>query len=537
MSTNVLDDESIVARLSVVSNHKEENIMFFKRIVAFVCAVVLVLSVTGCGVKQTDNRSAATGDYSKHMKFTINVHNAEKKPNAAYQELCEKFNVEFEFIPTMMSDWNEKVRIWMATGDMPDILYANIQNYNFSEYVSWAESGMLKEFPDMSKYPNLYKYKSALKSDPYFQIDGKTYAWVAPRIADKTENLSAYGFMYRKDWAEKLGMYKDEYTWEEFLALGKAFVEKNPGGNGAGQTIGIAGDATPFPHFAGLMQMSTYWDQYYLRDGKYVWGMDQPETLEGIKMLKRMYDEGILWKDQLMAKGKDGVNRFQAGQVGIVFDTWSPKNVSAVRTAMKESFPELDVDNDVVPMKVLAPNGKPWGQRTTDYWTISCLNPSLSDEEVDRILAIYDYLISDEVLIDQMYGLEGKDFTRDENGKAVLPDDFSEKRNHLYYVTSTYSDSYFTSDQYSQADKDASMEFVNMLKRPDAQVREYDYDLYFFTGEKKNKYGLFYEEGKTKILQLIMSGGDIEKEWEKWKASVRDDVNLVLDELNKNLIK
>lgn len=505
-----------------------------KKMAYLLSAVLLVATLGGCGGQKEGG--SVNSDYSKHYTFSINVQNVDKPLKKSLDYISEKFNVDFELIPVTASDWNEKVRIWMATGDAPDILWANIQNYNFSEYVTWVDQGLLKELPDLKQYPNLYERRSALKSAPYFQRDGKEYAWLAPRISVTENNVSAYQFMYRRDWAEELGIANDDdtYTWNEFLEIAKRFSQ-TPLPNGSGNRIGLVGNVGVFPHFAGLMQIAPYWEQYYLKDGKYVWGLDQPETLEGIKTAKQLHDDGVLWSDQIVSKSSEGLNKFMAGQAGITFAAWTPVQIQTVMLQLEDLYPNMDVYDAVRPMYVKAPNGKLWGQTAVDYWGISVFNKNLSDDELDRILQIYDWMISPEGLELDKYGVEGEDFTLAEDGKHILAE--PEATNPIAAVACINEVFNYENDAVDDRAKKMSREIVDKLSGDDAELREYDYALYFFSAPNKDQYGLFYEEGKEKIKELIVTSDNIEADWEKWKDSVRDKVNLVLEELNTQLLK
>lgn len=505
-----------------------------KKLAYLLSGVFLLTVLAGCG--GTEKGESANSDFSKHYTISIDVQNADKPLRKSLDYISEKFNVDFELIPITNSDWNEKVRIWMATGDAPDILWANIQNYNFSEYTTWADQGLLKELPDLKKYPNLYEKRSKLKSAEYFQRDGKDYAWLAPRLSISEKYVTPYQFMYRRDWAEELGLAHDDdtYTWDEFLKMGKRFSEE-PLPNGSGKRIGLVGNIGVFPHFAGLMQISPYWEQYYLKDGKYVWGLDQPETTEGIKTAKKLYDDGVLWTDQITSKSTEGLNKFMSGQAGITFAQWSPSQIQTVMLQLEDLYPEMDVYKEVRPMYVKAPNGKLWGQTAVDYWSISVFNKSLSDDKLDRILRIYDWMISPDGLEIAKYGIEGEDFTIGEDGKYVRVN--SDATNPLVSVVSVNEAFNYENVFVDERARNMSREIMEKLSGDDAELREYDYALYFFSAPNKDQYGLFYEEGKEKIKELIVTSNDIEADWEKWKDSVRDKVNLVLDELNTQLLK
>lgn len=444
-------------------NKKGENEMK-KRISALMIALACTVTCfSGCGDKQT----AGSSDYSEHYTYTINMSGADKQPKESYKQICEKFNIDFEFIPITSGDWQEKTRIWMATGDMPDILWANIQNFNFSEY---------------------------------------------------------------RNWAQQLGLATDDnvYTWDQFLEIGKGMTQK------LGK-IGLVGSAGTYPHFSGMMQISPYWEQYTKVDGEYKWGMDLPETLDAIKMSKRIYDEGILWQDMVIATGSEGNDKFKAGEAGICFENCTPGTIKKYMDDLEKSGVDNPYDKVAV-MNVKAPNGYFWGQECMDYWTINCYNPDMSDEKLDRLLQMYDYMLSgtDEVKQLYRYGVEGKDYTLDDNGVPQLT---NEDASNLVLSSLIYNDKAFNTENLRVPEKARQMGqgVLDILNSDQCKPRQYDYPLYFFSAPNKDKYGLFYEDGRTKIKQIIMSSSNVDGDWEAWKATVRDKVQLVLDELNEGL--
>lgn len=501
-----------------------------KTIVKITSALLLIFVLAGCS---DGAKGGKDNEYGKKMTFTVSVLDAEKTFTAAHKKMCEKFNVEFDTIPLTSSDWNEKTRIWMATGDMPDIMWANIQNYNFSEYREWADQGLLHELPDFSKYPNIQKYQSKLESAPYFKLNGKTYAYLSPRI-DITENhISSYQFMYRRDWVEKMGMLNDndEYTWDEFMKIAKAMAQE--GVPGLGKKIGLVGASGAFPHFAGFMQISPYWEQYFKKDGKYVWGLGEPETTKALLTARDMYESGVLWSDQAISTGNDVTNKFMTGEAGIVFGAWEPATIERKFNQLAEIDKTVnDVYKTVRPMYVKAPNGKLWGQTSVDYWTITVLNKNLSDDEVDRILKIYDWMLSDEGRDMFRYGIEGEDYVMENGAPKQTSDNLYSPLVSMVYIDNTLA---YESKLIDERARNVAKEILDRLSKDDVSLRVYDYPLYFFSGPKKDKYGLYYEEGRTKINELIMKGGDVEKEWNNWKKSVQSNVDLVLDELNTSL--
>jgi multiple sugar transport system substrate-binding protein len=92
-------------------------------------------------------------------------------------------------------------------------------------------------------------------------IDGKYYA--VPTSAQ------SFALFIRSDWRQKVGMPVPK-TWDDLVALGKAFTDKDPDGNGKKDTAGFIIPATTTRGYA-----SWYWSTYlYQAGGDYFEGKD-----------------------------------------------------------------------------------------------------------------------------------------------------------------------------------------------------------------------------------------------------------------------
>lgn len=507
-----------------------------KRTVIFAATALSLTLLSGCGGK-----NVTTSNPKEHFTYTVNVLNAEKHgQDAAYKYLADKFNVSFEFIPISFSDWAEKTRIWIAGGDMPDIMWASVESGTYKEFLSWVDQGFVRDIPlDKKKHPNLNKIISGLETRKFFEKDGKLYAWPSANDSKVTNNIAMQGYFYRRDWAEKLGLAKpnDEYSWDEFVALAKAFVEKDPGGNGAGKTIGLGSVGWAFPQAMGIMQTSPYWDTYKLQNGKYEWGMGLPETLQGIKEAKRLYDEGIIWRDHVVTTNDDAKNKFMSSELGIYYDNWGIGGVDNVRKAIKKMNPNVDVEKMVVPMFVKSPDGKIQAQKAMEYWTVSVFNKNMSDAKMNRILEIYDWIASEEGFEYSTKGVKGVDWN-EENGKVKMQPKDMNKENYLMKVMVRGTSSFdFVDPRNSVSGVEAIKKMADRYKKDDVFVRTLDYNMLYYSAPNKDKYGVMYDEGKEKIKRIIISSNDPEKDWKAWLDSVNDKVKVVEKEINDGLTK
>lgn len=513
---------------------------------------------TESAIRNSENTTESkwTPNLEKKMKFSINLLRVkEVSESPLYDFFTKKFNVEFDIIPHTKGDWDEKARIWIATADMPDVLYWGLKDTNFNEYRRYVSQDAFKALPELKdKYPNLHNTVNSLKSLKYMKFDGNLYCLPATRDRDFRNNTNNQGFIYRKDWAVKLGMYRDEYTWDDFVALAKAFMDKDPGGNGSGKTIGMTGIAWSFPIAFGLQQHNPHVEQYVLdkESGKYVWGPTLPETLAGIKEEKKLYDSGILWQDILIASGKDGIDKFVAGQTGICYSNWDVNNLE---TQLYNKFPSIkvvvdgmSVEEAVAFMPVLSPDGTIWAMQNADWFTALLFNPQLGDEKLERFLYMFDWLASEEGFHFRTKGIPGEHWDyvdgnavlkweRDENGVPIRPYDI--------YAMELY-DRVGASESYNHEDetipkfiKDMDKTILKRTMQENVRLNAVDYPALLFSGTNFDKYGRFTVELQNKIKELIVVNkmDEVDKLWSDWLKTMEPKVKLVLDELNESLVK
>lgn len=510
--------------------------MHIKRLICTGLAIGMAAAVfSGC------NR-APQADLGDHMKFTINVLDAEKHgQDAAYEYLTEKFNVEFEFYPISFADWGEKVKIWAAADDMPEIMWTNTDPASYPIFMDWVTEGLIREIPSLDPYPNLKFLAEKMPSvKDIFTIDGKLYSW--PSSTYKKDVVGGENsnnqFFYRRDWAEKLGMANpnDEYTFEEFAALGKAFVEKDPGGNGPGKTVGMGSTTWAFPQVFGIIQQNPNWDTHYIRDGKFVWGMADPETLDGIKTVKKLLDDGTIWEDMLMAKGNEAKDKFIAGQSGVYYGGWSISTIDDVRKNIKAGFPDVDVDTAVVPMFVKMLDGRLQTQRDGDFWSNSVFRKDLDDKKMQRLLQIFDWVASDEGFEYATKGVKGIDW-HEEDGEPVLnPQDLS-KVNHIMNTIVRSTGAFLYLDpRLPQAAVETSRKSAARYAQDDVYVRVLNSKITYFSAPEHDRIGVMYGESVSKMKEILFNSTNIEKDWNDYLDSVKDKSQPVLDEYNTILL-
>ncbi len=77
------------------------------------------------------------------------------KEDKIFNDLQSKFNVSIDPVQITWNDWEEKLKVWAASNQLPDI-FPNALAGNLGMYKTWAKQGVIKALPDdLSKYPNI----------------------------------------------------------------------------------------------------------------------------------------------------------------------------------------------------------------------------------------------------------------------------------------------------------------------------------------------------------------------------------------------
>lgn len=254
--------------------------------------------------------------------------------NAYTRYILAVLNVQNEniFEATPGDSYDQKVSLAIASRTIPDIMF--IEDYSI--LAELVEEDMVE---DLTAVYNAYAcdtvraaYASYGDNNPLNTVtfDGKIMA------IPKTQLSDAQSFLWlRKDWLDKLGL-EIPHTTDEVAAVLKAFIEQDPNGTGAADTIGLPVLNTlyggyPNNHFA-IDNFFTAFDAYpdiWIRngEGEVVYGSVQPEMKDALALLRDWYAQGLIDKEFTTRTYDDIVAMIASGRCGAyVGPWWSPFN-------------------------------------------------------------------------------------------------------------------------------------------------------------------------------------------------------------------
>jgi putative aldouronate transport system substrate-binding protein len=278
---------------------------------------------------------------------------------------------------------------------------------------------------DMSKYPNL----STVFDFPDVQalkVDGKFYFIPRGNYKSRATDQAAQRVMYyRKDWAQKLGL-KEPETVEEFTEFVKAMKNGNPDGDGKVITgvvqyqMGNAFlDSLLFP-FVPAASATWIKDE----DGKSKPAFFTKGTVEAMKYLRKLYDEGLLDKDFAIEKTEDGLQKFANGRAAVAMWqlTGSFDYMNLLGAGLEKTYPGKKAYDMLGVLKPLKSenDGKNYIYMGNSFWSETYIKGDVDDKKADRILRFLDYTISDEFVEMVRYGLEGVDFKKEGSNYEII---------------------------------------------------------------------------------------------------------------------
>lgn len=539
-----------------------------KTILAILLVTLMIGSVlTGCGGEQT-----TAGD-DERVTISVAYPKADETwtQDDYYKYITDKVNIDIEFQALSSDSAAEKARIMISSGSMTDIVYTS--SFMLDEYSSYAEQGLVKGLPDgwKDKYPNL---RFALEMTGVLDSleeagEGSVHALLRPmdhytdyidefRAAfkegkDLREMMSEqkylyidrYGFAYRKDWAEKLGIKTQPIMeYDDFIDMVLKFKEADLGGVGADNTVGIALDHTEAPNIFVTAFNSSY--KFFNKDGKdeYVCGLLEDSTTEGVKAYVEAYRSGVLSPGFYTQKTQNLNSLFCSQRSGVIFPRAEVSALRALNSEFEKANPGLKASECIDVCWIKSPDGKVHGREASNYWGVYYLNPDMSDEKLDRIMALADYISSEEGGPQIRLGLEGIDYKvengkyvnirpKDENGNLEsLDKKYPSNEFFRLFLNPLYMNEVTETDSYARERMNTLVE--EKLKN-DISVLSWDDARDAYVADDYVKFNAAYDVNSM-FAEIVVAEGNPEENWLKKRAEFEAEAKSVAEKMNKELL-
>lgn len=521
--------------------------MKVKSLIALLLSGVMILTMTaGCGNKAENESAGSTtsiqtqqSETSKKEIYDVSVAIWEI-PSELHAETAQKikdmFGITIKPVTIGWGDWEEKIKMLISSGDVPDIFPGNGWS-NQAEFTKLIEDEVIRSIPDgtIEKYPNVKNVLGQVDAERW--QDGKFYHF--PRL--DTFNINDSGdagvLIYRKDWAKKLGI-AEPTTIDELYSMMTAFAKNDPDGNGKNDTYGI----TCSTGWAVSAFVTMFGNKSWMEKGdKFVPYYISDKSKEAVSWLKKIYDEKILDPEFQILTNEQRNEKFALGKAGVTIANADLSNIYPLREALKSINPSLNVEEsvDVIALPTASDGSKTWAPKA--YWSVSHFSNKIDDAKMERILELYNWLSGDEAFEYLRFGVQDRDYKKVDGKYETLLKDAKGNKTTFDMLNTVYPIRFLA---LWNADKVASSADVynDWDKAKDKKVK----DTYFANDYKKllwvnNIYcPVKYEKTvtpKDEFVKLIMQSKDFEADWKNYTETVmkQKDFDKYVDYMNKEL--
>ena len=439
--------------------------------------------------------------------------------NTFWQEFTKRTNVRFEFITPAIGTERERYNITISSGDLPDVMSDPV---NYSDGLDAAvDDGY---FMDLTELIPVYMpdYLKVLQDSGYEKdviTDQERY--VALAMIFTHIQAPTCGLVIRQDWLEELNMevpqtyeeleaaleaFKTNYNCEAPLALSKQLYRRL--GAGYGVYVGAAGN------------------QLYQVDGKVKDNyLENPEGAKAFyTTMNRWYENGLMDANFMATVSRfPDVSMLNSEQSGASIAMYS-----AIDTTLK---PVQDAGGQLVGVPTLKENAddelmfNPWG--STPSTVTQNVTISASCENVETLLAAFNYFFTEPGFMLANYGIEGQEYTLDEEGNPVFSEEMSAniaEGLRLHTLPPSWGPSWVEPDRQNAS---VSANALEMQQIWDGGIESaYAMPSVTLTAEEMDEFSSIYNDLNTFAeeheLQFITGALDIETEWDSFIQQYTD---------------
>lgn len=265
----------------------------------------------------TNRSNMPEGDTYENNAYTRYIHNLLNIQN------INKFEAEGIYYDNIVS-------MAISDHDIPDIMIIS----DLTVLKNLVDSDAIEDLTTAYENCASERIKEIYDSYQGKALDAVTFDGKIMAIPDVNISYGPNLLWIRKDWLDKLELEVPE-SLEEMEYVIRQFIEKDPGGNGEGKTIGLLCDQDISGNYDLEYQMDIIYASFGAfpkkwildRDGNVVYGSITKETRKALDYLSKLYKDGILDNQFLMRNNENNHELIIEGKSGALFGPWwAPNN-------------------------------------------------------------------------------------------------------------------------------------------------------------------------------------------------------------------
>jgi len=517
-----------------------------KKIISCILIVTMLISLVAC--LSGCSSSEGDGDYMEISIacFDIGSYVTHSEKDVILKYVEDKFKIKIKPVNITRANFRDSLTLWASSNSLPDIMAGDASDTN--QFAELARDGIIAPIPQkmIDKYPNLKAYM-ADEAAQTRKVDGEFYGIYRSSTSNIAKTTQNNQILYRWDLAQAAGVTKEPATWDEFRDMIKKIQAKNKNMSGltaSSQDALARRFMTYGVSEANTNALAIKWVENV--DGKIV-----PAYLAGEKLgdralpvfelARNMYNEGTVDRDIAAIKKEEAIAKFINGQAAAI----AVNDVPSLWGSMLKKWEKTHGVSIADSIRLLDPlpayDGETYIWATTTGWSENYISSNVSEEKMERILELYDWLLSDEGFKITYYGFEGETYNMTEEGPVYTETALNDNPSISFWVQFTrWSTGFDRPEGFSEPrlDMPSIYEHLDELEKkfPD-MPRQPGYSSELSTNATnaykaiKTDFGLTPEQDFIKI----MTGKDNVKDMWKEILNVyeKDGMSKVIDEVTK----
>ena len=392
-------------------------------------------STTAATAETTETASASTGGgmdswepFAENVTLQVPVYDrgVEGVPDVVnnywtqwiQENFGDQWNITVEFVPITRNDVMTDYALLASSGTLPTML----TEFDFPKLAQWANDGYLTPI-DMNEFasvaPTYYNRMVEQNQLDYTAINGDTYFVMGESTYYETAHT--WQVFVRMDWLEQVGYDHVPTTREEYLdAMQKimdAGICEHPGGGS--MLTGLGSDQNH--SYRTLPQDESEWAMY----GDYnIVSLGWAPNKELIRDKNEEYNLGIMNPEYYVTDSEtEKANFINGGQYA--FGGYISSSMDWL-TSFYEQNPDAKLAIVPAAAGLAGSYGDTAAYRANNpFGVIVGFSSSASEDEIKAAWMYLEWMSQEDVLQTLQWGVEGENYTVDEDGNKVSVSDYS----------------------------------------------------------------------------------------------------------------
>lgn len=372
--------------------------------------------------------------------------------NPWWQQLNKRLGVTIQ--PTLADspDYAAKLNTLGAGGSFPDITYINFNQNGQNNGAAFQKFVAQGAFHDLTSYLS----GDGLKAFPNLQLlpavtwTGSSFMGKLYGVPYPIQPVNGQLGMYRKDWAEKLGVDNPKNA-DEVMRMFVAFSQEDPNGTGSKDTFGV--DTLHPSIWNAMFRVPNNWRRN--SDGSLTKDVETEEFKAALNFAHTMWTKGAFHPDALTLTLNQNMTLLESGKTGFFTQGgWSffGSQPGTMTSLTQQNFPTAN------PAPWIPPGhdgGKPAIPLGSAAYGFGAIPSSIKDEnKIVELLHIMEFIAapfgSDEFNF-VYYGIEGDMFNWVNGAPVRVTNGNQTWSNGLNYLCGTTEINYFYANQPGEA--------------------------------------------------------------------------------------